>query len=79
MKTRYLNDQNTCATQLELCIALTFVISLVAKIVISGVSVRILFSVFFLTLLKKTFSYEIIENLRSESLAPPDPLINKTT
>lgn len=43
MKTRYLNDQNTCVTQLELCIAVTFVISSVVKIVSSNFSVQILF------------------------------------
>lgn len=78
MKTRYLNDQNTCVTQLELCIAVTFVISLAAKIVISGFSDRMFSQVFFLTLLKKSFSYEMLENPRFESLASPDPLFNKT-
>lgn len=47
MKTRYLNDQNTCVMQLELCIVLKFVISLVDKIVISKFSVQILFPGFF--------------------------------
>lgn len=55
MKTRYLNDQNTCVTQLELCIALKFVISLVDKIVISKFSVQIFFPGFFNINKKKDF------------------------
>lgn len=47
MKTRYLNDQNTCVTQLELCIAVTFVISSVVKIVNTNFPVQILFPGFF--------------------------------
>lgn len=47
MKTRYQNDQNTCVTQLELCVAVTFVISLVVRIVISKFSVQTLLPGFF--------------------------------
>lgn len=47
MKTRYLNDQNICVTQLELCIVVTFVISLVVRIVISKFSVQTLLPGFF--------------------------------
>lgn len=67
MKTRYLNDQNTCVTQLEPRGAVKFVISTMAKIVICEFSVRISFpGLFFFPpfklLKKKKNSYGIWEN-----------------
>lgn len=75
MKTRYLNDHNICVTQLELCIVVTFVISLVVRIVISKFSVRTLLPGFF-NITKKNILMKYIR--KSKSSDSPVPLINKT-